>query len=583
VLDRDFNHRPDHVAGELYIAGDGLAVGYFRDEVRTREKFFEHPRTGERLYRTGDWGRYWGDGTLEFLGRQDTQVKIRGFRIELGEIDAALRKLPQVEESLSLTFGEGSGKSLAAFVRRKAGTSTAAVPYPDLLEHLLPGYMIPSVILEIDEFPLTPNGKVNRSALLQRIQLSDAPEARVETRLTPLESGIMKIWKDILDPPRLDRTTNFFHAGGNSILAITMINEIEAAHQVRMPLSVLYQRQTVAQIAEYLETYRPAKQDVLVPIHQEGKGRKLFLVHPIGGGILCYAPAAEVFKSDFDIIAVQSLSQAHPGSTPARIEEMAEAYADRVASENGCQEVSLLGWSMGGLLSIAMKGILERKGLRVRVVALDPWIAKADPQSCDYSPALAVAEFFKDLNWGKAPSGHFQFRSQDTATMLLEYKDHLEQAAAGPATFHADTLAQLFEEYDRNLRAILGYAVPSLDRDVALFRAGRTDRAGFRFLRPITDALEPLAQAGAVLVDENHFSIVGEGFLRSRKAQLLGMLAHTGNEAEEIHIGSHRDMPLHRQPVPASHHHGPHERLHLASKKDTGKPAAISSPKHQEN
>ena len=158
---------PVGVPGELHIGGSLLARGYHNRAALTTEKFIIDPfanKEGARLYRTGDLARYLPDGTIEFLGRLDHQVKIRGFRIELGEIEAALAKHPAVREVVVLALGEDSEKRLAAYVVADSDDRLAS----SLRAHLvarMPEYMVPAAFVRLDEFPLTPNGKLDRRAL----------------------------------------------------------------------------------------------------------------------------------------------------------------------------------------------------------------------------------------------------------------------------------------------------------------------------------------------------------------------------------------------------------------------------------
>jgi amino acid adenylation domain-containing protein len=169
VLDAAMRRRPDWVPGDLYVSGLGLAMGYWRDEEKTRSSFIRHPRTGERLYRSGDLGRYLPDGNIEFLGRKDFQVKIHGFRIELGEIEAAVQSHPDVTESVVAALGEARGeKRLVAYVVPSAGAGQGADLARSIREHVaatLPSHMVPVAVVAMDAMPLTPNGKVDRKAL----------------------------------------------------------------------------------------------------------------------------------------------------------------------------------------------------------------------------------------------------------------------------------------------------------------------------------------------------------------------------------------------------------------------------------
>jgi epothilone synthetase B len=165
VLNRHLEDCPDGVPGELYIGGAGVALGYWRDEERTRASFVQHPDTGERLYRTGDWGCYLANGAIEFLGRADLQVKVGGHRIELGEIEAALARCEGVGAAMAVTFAdEHRQKRLAAFVTAKNGRVDVQRVRASLAEQL-PSYMVPAHVFAVPTLPVTANGKVDRKAL----------------------------------------------------------------------------------------------------------------------------------------------------------------------------------------------------------------------------------------------------------------------------------------------------------------------------------------------------------------------------------------------------------------------------------
>jgi amino acid adenylation domain-containing protein len=165
---------PEWIAGELYISGEGLAVGYWKDEAKTRAGFPTHPVTQERLYRTGDWGRYLPDGSIEFLGRRDLQVKIGGHRVELGEVESALAQCPGVREAVAITFAdEWNQKRLAVAFVAQPGNTVNPATVREFAKSRLPEYMVPQEIRILPSIPLTPNGKVDRRAL--ETTLREAP------------------------------------------------------------------------------------------------------------------------------------------------------------------------------------------------------------------------------------------------------------------------------------------------------------------------------------------------------------------------------------------------------------------------
>jgi amino acid adenylation domain-containing protein len=242
---------PIWVPGTLYIGGLGLAKGYWRDEQKTRTSFITHPQTGERLYCTGDRGRYLPDGNIEFLGREDLQVKVRGYRIELGEIEAVLGQYPNVQTAIVAAFGEQhSHKNLAAYFV----ADTKPAPTPDelhsFLSQKLPSYMVPSIFIELDNLPLSSNGKVNRRALpTPDIDKSELTLTFVEPR-TPTEKTLAKIWAEVLEIEQVGIHDNFFFdLGGNSLLATQVMSRIRETFQVELPLRHLFETPTVAHLA----------------------------------------------------------------------------------------------------------------------------------------------------------------------------------------------------------------------------------------------------------------------------------------------------------------------------------------------
>ena len=236
---------PIWVPGELYIGGIGLARGYWGDPAKTEAAFVAHPETGERLYRTGDRGRYLPDGSIEFLGRDDNQVKLRGFRVELGEIEAALTTHPAIRDAVVVASGATSSeRTLSAYAIAQPGNAS-----PDLaawLRERLPAYMIPSRIALIEAMPLTANGKIDRAALA-RIDAQTpepaAPSGEVETEI----AGVVRAGCRVPIPAT---DSNFLDLGLTSIDMIRIVNAIEAAFGYRPAIETLYASPTIGWLAE---------------------------------------------------------------------------------------------------------------------------------------------------------------------------------------------------------------------------------------------------------------------------------------------------------------------------------------------
>jgi amino acid adenylation domain-containing protein len=251
ILDRDLQPVPIGVAGELHIGGAGVARGYLNRPELTAEKFIPNPFSQDysgRLYKTGDLVRYLADGQIEFLGRIDQQVKIRGFRIELGEIEAVLSRHPQVREAVVVVRVESTGKQLVAYLVPQSGAISAGELRSFLAEKLAE-FMVPSAFVMLESLPLTPNGKVDRKALasleLDRSGLDEAIAPR-----SPIEEILVGIWAEVLGLAQVGVLHNFFELGGHSLLATQVISRIHDALGVDLPLRTLFERQTVADLAE---------------------------------------------------------------------------------------------------------------------------------------------------------------------------------------------------------------------------------------------------------------------------------------------------------------------------------------------
>lgn len=256
VLDAYRQPVPIGVTGELCIGGAGVARGYLRQPELSKAKFIDHPFTaaaGERLYHTGDLARYLPDGTLEFVGRADNQVKIRGFRIELGDIEAALTQHAAIREAVvTVREDEPNIKRLVAYVVTRAHKFSGET-LRTFLKERLPEYMVPPIILRLDELPLTPNGKVDRQALPALDQTCRELGTPFVAPQTPTEITLAQIWAEVLGLDQVGSQDNFFELGGDSVLAIQIIAR---ANQDGIKISprLLFQYPTVAELAAKAQT-----------------------------------------------------------------------------------------------------------------------------------------------------------------------------------------------------------------------------------------------------------------------------------------------------------------------------------------
>ncbi|MBA2674297.1 non-ribosomal peptide synthetase, partial [Ramlibacter sp.] len=256
VLDEALHPVPIGTPGQLFIGGVGVARGYWGDAEKTARSFIAHPRTGERLYRTGDFGRWRADGTLEFLGRRDAQVKVQGLRIELGEIEAALSAHPAVQDAVVNAIGPALGdKRLVAYVVAKDGQPVSGSELGTHLAQSLPQYMVPAHFVTLQALPLTPNGKVDRNAL-PAPDMRDAVEA-YEPPQGDTEDILAATWARLLEVERVGRHDNFFALGGHSLLAVGMIEQLRK-QGIATDVRSVFAAATLAELAAKVNAQAPA-------------------------------------------------------------------------------------------------------------------------------------------------------------------------------------------------------------------------------------------------------------------------------------------------------------------------------------
>lgn len=260
VLDDRLLPVPPGEVGELWVGGHGVATGYLNRPGATAEKFVADcdpaAPPGSRMYRTGDLARWSEDGTLDFLGRADRQVKIRGYRVELSTVEVELAAQPEVEQAAALTYTDGAGDtSLLAYVAvgqqvDPADFGTFGVTLRERLQEVFPAHLVPRAVIVLQDIPLNPNGKVDRSALPTKIP-RNVWNDYVEPR-DPTEELLVTIWSDALDVEPIGVEDNFFELGGHSLLAAELLAELHHHFDVKLPARTLFLRPTIADLAEEL-------------------------------------------------------------------------------------------------------------------------------------------------------------------------------------------------------------------------------------------------------------------------------------------------------------------------------------------
>ncbi|MCS0637479.1 amino acid adenylation domain-containing protein [Streptomyces sp. LP05-1] len=383
VLDERLQPVPPGVTGEMYVAGEGLALGYLGRPDLTATRFVADPyaalfgESGTRMYRSGDLARRRADGTLEYFGRADHQVKIRGFRIELGEIEAALAAHPGVADAAVVVREDTPGdKRLVGYAVPATGREHTLTP-AELREHTgrdLPVHMVPSAVVVLDRLPLTSNGKLDRKAL----PAPDRPAGKTGGRAprTPREEQLCAIFAEVLGLAKVGVEDNFFDLGGHSLLAVRLAARVRDALGTEVSIGTVFQSPTVAALDASLDTDRADDPlDVLLPLRPARPGDRapLHCVHPAGGLSWCYAGLIRHMPADVPIYGLQAqgVGAATAGQPlPATLEELAAHYAGRIREVQPAGPYRLLGWSTGGIIAQAVATHLQDEGQEVELLAI---------------------------------------------------------------------------------------------------------------------------------------------------------------------------------------------------------------------
>lgn len=253
ILDERLKLCPVGVTGEICVGGIGLGRGYLNNEELTKEKFIPHPwLPGERIYRTGDLGRWLPDGNIAFAGRKDDQVKIRGYRIEPGELEKALQNHPDIDSAVVIArVNPAREKELVAYLTGK-NTLTAPAIHAHL-SRIVPAYMLPGYYVRLTAFPLTPNGKIDRRALPDPEGRSLLLDTDFVAPRNDIEEKLVAIWQEILGKDKIGVKDNFFEIGGHSLKVTQLISRINSNFLVQVKIQSIFREPTIENIAAQID------------------------------------------------------------------------------------------------------------------------------------------------------------------------------------------------------------------------------------------------------------------------------------------------------------------------------------------
>lgn len=377
ILDESLQQVPAGATGEIFIGGDGVAPGYLNRAELTRERFLIDPFSENpvaRIYRTGDVGRFLPDGDVQCLGRTDHQIKVRGYRIEPEEVAFNINRLNAIKDSVVVARTDSSNNThLVAYVipRQKLNgdISLQVKEWRDELKKVLLDYMVPQFMVALDEFPLTPNGKIDTKALPEP-DYGQNRAVYVAPR-TSIEQQVADIWKKHLNVEQVGIYDDFFELGGHSLTAVEIMAELEKQTGKGLPLASLFTHPTVEKLALLLRMDgRSVTWDSLVPIKPLGDKMPLYIVHGAGLNVLLFNTLAMNMDANQPVYGLQARGMNGIDEPFNRMEDIAAHYITEILAQNPVGPYALAGYSFGGIIAFEMAKQLDKMGKKVNMLAM---------------------------------------------------------------------------------------------------------------------------------------------------------------------------------------------------------------------
>lgn len=482
LLDKYKNLCPIGMPGELYIGGAQISKGYLNKANLTQDKFIvcNLNKANEALYKTGDFAYWLADGNLQFLGRNDHQVKIQGYRVEIAEIESALKQIPAINQAIVVAQeGKFKNQYLRAYLVCDKLINCDAEIKKNLATYL-PNYMIPKEFCLVEFIPLKENEKIDYEALKkQSYQLLTASPNKSSASNTNFHNITLQIWQQIFNNESITIHDSFFDIGGDSIIALLIIDEMQKHYSIDIPVSYLFEYPTVALLTHKIcELYRleqkpessPAiisTNNTIIQLSQGNYPTPIFLIHPIGGTIFWYTQLASLLQGKYTIYGIQDPNIDGKNVFFESLEDMAAYYLAEIkkiyAGENYC----LGGASFGSTVAFAMAHQLISAGKKISFLGLlDGW--------AHYPEDIQHDNYAKLLRNGDIYEQKLTKSKRDTLVNLESYRQTLLKKYRLPflnlnvALFKASELWPLFqniEDFNNGWRAYIGgqirtYKVP---------------------------------------------------------------------------------------------------------------------------
>jgi amino acid adenylation domain-containing protein len=476
LLDEGLHPVPEGQPGEICLAGEGIFHKYLNCPELNAERWVTNPFAAEdsypRLFRTGDIGQLGANGEIQYLGRRDRLVKVRGFRVELEEVEAALSEHPAVDQCAAVAKqpgGNGRGPLqhatyIVMYAVLKHGEHASSQALSEFLRDRLPDHAVPAMIILLDSFPLSPNGKVDIPALAQ---LDSRERELCETYVPPRDSvelRLTEIWEKLLNFHPIGAADGFFAIGGDSLSAIDLMLTIEKEFHCRLPITALIQAPTISALANLLRgDEKSVSLGSLVPIRVTGSRPPLFCIHA-DGSVFIYRRFAEYLDPNIPIYGLQAHGLANPKDQPYRhVDEMSAHYLREIRAVQPHGPYHLCAFSAGGLIIFEMARQLYAQGEEVAFVGLLDAYGPDYPEHLS-TKKLAGYKFSVHLNTlrlhdMKGRLSYLSGRLRHRLTLIL-------------SRLSADLLMKLRLPMPRKIR--YEYIARVIDRAAQIYPRGRT-------------------------------------------------------------------------------------------------------------
>lgn len=488
ILDERLQLLPAGCVGQIAIAGNVVGRGYLGDVETTGRVFIPSPFGDfqQRLYLTGDLGRWNSKGELEFIGRMDTQVKMNGQRIELGEIEATLAKCPGIRQVAVVLKQDDHSQRLVAFW--VGGPTVTNAKLRAYAQQQLPSHMAPNTCVELQTMPLTPNGKIDRLSLPQPDNSTDSvmfvpPRDEIEFKMT-------RLWEDELGVQGISVYDNFFERGGHSLKAVSLLGRLQTEFNVALPLRTLFDFQTVESLSQVVRKSTvdkpPLAASSLVRLQAgDSSHAPLFLIHPHGGTVFCYQALVEALGPEFPVFGIQCRGLEQDEQPMSSFSLMAAEYVKEIRSAQPHGPYRIAGWSLGGMLAFEVVRQLEANSLDVTFLGVfDSALPDEGHSNLEFllpkSASITPEEFNVDMSIGAFARWFLQADKQQLKDLTEEQaverlKEFAQRAGMLPPDVSPAMLRRFANVAISSAVAMFQYRpAGKVQTDVRLFRATNT-------------------------------------------------------------------------------------------------------------